>query len=65
MIQEGLSDGALREQIFYLGMKPEAGEIAGAVSAEMLEPESWAGPRPSLMMARESGISLVCQPLSL
>ena len=27
-------------------------------------PEAVLGPRPSLMMARESGTSLVCQPLS-
>ena len=24
----------------------------------------WSGPKPSLIKARESGVSLVCQPLS-
>ena len=46
---------------FYLGIKPE---VSGD-EAELLELESCAGPRPSLMMARESGINFVCQPLSL
>jgi hypothetical protein len=49
----------------YFGMKPDAEDAPGAAAAEVPWPESWAGPRPSLMMARESGMSFVCQPLSL
>lgn len=37
-----------------------------AIAEEVLAPtlESCWGPRPSLMIALESGISFVCQPLS-
>ena len=52
-------------KLYYLGMKARCRDVSGAAGAMGSEPESWAGPRPSLMMARESGISLVCQPLSL
>jgi hypothetical protein len=54
-----------RSKTFYFGMKPDAEDALEAAAAEVLWLESWAGPRPSLMMARESGISFVCQPLSL
>ena len=38
---------------------------AGVVSWLAIEfPEAVLGPRPSLIMARESGTSLVCHPLS-
>ena len=49
---------------FYLGRKPEDRGVWGSIEAAVLILESCAGPRPSLMMARESGMSLVCQPLS-
>ena len=39
--------------------------VSDALAKEVVDAESCAGPRPSLIMARESGTSLVCQPLSL
>jgi len=50
----------------YRCMKPEVGDIPEAVIAEVpvLILAVCSGPSPSLMMARESGINFVCQPLS-
>ena len=50
----------------YFCMKPVAVDVSGAATFEEaeFELELCVGPRPSLIIARESGISLVCQPLS-
>lgn len=54
-------------ETFYFGMKAlDAEDVPeAAAGVEATGVESWLGPRPSLMMARESGMSLVCHPLSL
>ena len=47
-------------------MKLEVEDVSGEAIVEEVELvlEVCAGPRPSLIIARESGINLVCQPLS-
>lgn len=55
----------LHTKNFYLGTEIDAEEVSEDAGVGAARLESWAGPRPSLMIARESGTNLVCQPLSL
>ena len=55
-----------REAPIYLCIKLAVEDVSRAAVVEEVELklELCAGPRPSLIIARESGINLVCQPLS-
>jgi hypothetical protein len=57
---------AVKRFPIYLCIKLAVEDVSGAAVVEEVELklELCAGPRPSLIIARESGIILVCQPLS-